>query len=189
MKTRGYILKSPITIDEYNPNIKMFPIKKGTIGKFLQFICPNNTIISACGRTHPGGCNGSNYLVDIKCFNENNEEVFQNDLYNSIPLTSDTQIVTEIIVTKILQKELDKNDPKIQESSNINNAILKIIGSENPCEYPMRSGVYKFLSRDFLDRSFNLHPNEKMIFYAINPDLDIVKTKFELKADVFELNK
>lgn len=185
MKGRGYILKSPITIDESNPNIKTFPVKKDTIGKFLEFSCPNNTIISACGKTHPGDCNGSYYSVNIKCFNEDNEESFQRDSYQSIPLTPDSQIVAEIIVTKILQKELDKN---VQENSEINNAILKIIGSENPYEYPMRSGVYKFLSRDFLERSFNLHSNEKMIFYAINPDNDIIKTKLQMKVDVLGLN-
>lgn len=187
MKVRGYIFKSPISIDESNPNIRTFPIERGTIGKFLEFSCPNNTIISACGRTHPGGCNGSHYSVDIKCSNENNEETFQNDLYRSIPLTIDTQIVAEIIVTKILQKELDKNNPDVSKSQDINDAILKIVGSENPFEYPMRSGIYKFISRDFLDRSFNLYPDEKMIFYAINPDIDIEKVKFNLKVDILEL--
>jgi hypothetical protein len=188
MKVRRYILKSPITIDESNPNIKIFPVKKDTIGKFLEFSCPNNTIISACGKTHPGGCNGSYYSIIVKCFNKDNEESFQRDSYQSIQLTPDSQIVTEIVVTKILQKELDKSDPKVQENSDINNAILKIIGSENPCEYPIRSGVYKFIYRDFLERSFNIHSNEKMIFYAINPDIDITKVKFELKADILEYN-
>jgi hypothetical protein len=27
-----------------------------------------------------------------------------------------------------------------------------------------------------------------MIFYAINPDIDITKVKFELKADILEYN-
>jgi hypothetical protein len=187
MKVRGYILKSPVAIDESNPSIKTFSVKKDTIGKFLEFSCPNNTIISACGKTHPGGCN-SYYSFNIKCFNKDNEESFQRDSYRSIPLTPDSQIVAEIIVTKILQKELDKNDPKVQENSNINSAILKIIRSENSYEYPMRSGVYKFISRDFLERSFNLHSNEKMILYAINPDTDIFKTKLEMKVDILELN-
>lgn len=189
MKGRGYILKNPIIINESSPNIQTFLVKKDTIGKFLEFSCPNNTIISACGKTHPGGCNGSYYSVNIKCFNKDDEESFQGDSYQSIPLTPDSQIVAEIIVTKILQKELDKNDPKVQESSQINNAILKIIGSENPYEYPMRSGVYKFISRDFLERSFNLHSNEKMIFYAINPNIDITKIRFNLKADILEYNR
>lgn len=190
MKGRGYTLRdsNSIVIDESDHNVKTFPVIKYTIGKFLEFQCPNNTIISACGKTHPGGCNESHYYINVTCLNENNDESFQRDTYQSILLTSDTGIVAEVIVTKVLQKELDKNDSKIQENSNVNSAILKIIGSEDPCEYPMRSGIYKFISRDFLDRSFNLYPNEKMVFYAINPDNDIVKTKFEMKVDVLELN-
>lgn len=191
MEERGYTYKNQMTIGKYDSNIKVFPVKEQTIGKALEFQCPNNTIISVCGKDL--GCNNS-YSCDIKFFDQDNKEAFQ-DLHYSIALTEDYHITMELVVTKVLQKSLDQNDSGIQKYVHVVNPILKIINSNNPREYPMWSGIYKLFSDNninndhiFLNNSFNLYAGEKMIFYAINPDIDIETVKFNMKVDVLELN-
>ena len=183
MEDRGYNHKGITTIDISDSNIRIFPVKKKTVGKFLELRCPNNTIISICGKNH--GCNNS-YYCKVKCFNTNDKEPFR-DLHYSTPLTPTYHVVIEMIVTKIMQKPPDQNNPEIQEWAKYVNPMLKLIDSEDPCEYPIWSGAYKIFPDSFLDNSFNLYSNEKMVFYVINSDIDIVKTKFELKADILEL--
>lgn len=185
MEGRGYTHNGSVMIDESNPIIKTFSIKKKSIGKILELSCPENTIISACGRTHPGGCEKS-YSCEIKCLDKDNKEPFQN-LHYASQLTPTLHVIAEIIVTRIMPKEPDKNDPKVQEWAERVGSMLKIVGSENPCEYPIWSGAYNYFSKEFLYQSFNLYSNEKMIFYAINPDVDIVNTKLEMKADMLRL--
>lgn len=182
MEKRGYIHKNQIAIDESNPNIEIFPIKKHTIGKVLEFQCPDNIILSICGKNH--GCNNS-YYCRISFFDHENRQPFQ-ELHNAVPLTKNYNVVAEIITTKILQKSPDKNNTEIQKNAEIVSSILKIIGSDNPFEYPMWSGIYNLFSKDFLNNSLNLYPKEKIIFYAINPDIDIEKVTLEIKADIFE---
>lgn len=184
IESRGYTISNyPVTIDKSSHIVKTFPVKKETIGKVLELTCPENTIFSACGNNHEGGCERE-YSVDIKCFGDDNTEPFQS-LHHSTPLTKDYHVVSEIITTKILQKEPDKDNPQIQEWAKYVNPMLKIIGSENSCEYPMWNGVYKLFSKDFLNNSFNLYSGEKIIFYLVNPDIDIVYTKFNMKVDIF----
>lgn len=187
MEERGYTYKNQITIYESDSNIKIFPVKEQTIGKALEFQCHNNTIISACGKDL-----NNSYFCNIKFFNQDNKEAFQ-DLHYSIALTKDYHVAMELVVTKIMQKSPDQNNPDIQKYAHLVNPILKIINSDNPCEYPIWSGVYKLFSDNninndhiFLNNSFNLYSEEKMVFYAIKPDIDITKVKFNLKADVFE---
>lgn len=187
MEERGYTHKNQIMIDEYDYNVKTFSVKEQTIGKSLEFQCPNNTIISACGKDL--GCSNG-YSCNIKFFNQDNKEAFQ-DLHYSTAITEDYHITMELVVTKVLQKSPDQNDPEIQKYAHITNPILKIINSDNPCEYPMWSGIYKLFSDNninndhiFLNNSFNLYAGEKMIFYVVNPDIDITKTKFNLKVDL-----
>lgn len=191
MEERGYTYKNQITIDESNPSVKVFPVKEQTIGKSLEFQCPNNTIISACGKDL--GCNNS-YFCNIKFFDQDNKEAFQ-DLHYSTALTEDYHVTMELVVTKVLQKSPDQNDPGIQKYAHVVNPILKIINSDNPCEYPMWSGIYKLFSNNsinndhvFLNNSFNLYAGEKMIFYTINPDMDIGKVKFNMRVDILEIN-
>lgn len=188
MEDKGYIYKnnSPILIDESNPIIKTFTVKKGSIGKILELQCPNNSVISACGKTHEEGCEKL-YFCDIKCFNDNNDEPFQ-DLHYSTQL-QDKHAVAEIITTKILKKEPDKNHTKVKEWSEFVNPILKMIGSDDPHEHVMWFGVYKLFRTDFLNTSFNLYENQKMILYITNPDIDITKVKFRMKIDIFEHNE
>jgi len=191
MEERGYTYKDQITIDESDYNVKMFPVKEQTIGKALEFQCPNNTIISMCGKDL--GCNNS-YSCNVKFFNQNDKETFQ-DLHHSVVITKDYHIVMELVVTKVLQKSPDQSNPDIQKWSTVVNPILKIINSDNPCEYPIWSGIYKLFSDNninndhiFLNNSFNLYAGEKMIFYVVNPDIDVEKIKFNMKVDVLELN-
>ena len=182
MEEKGYtISRFPVLIRSLCDYVKTFPVKKGTIGKILELTCPDNTIISACGKTHEGGCKRE-YSIELECWSDDDRRPFQN-LYHSMPLTQDYHVVAEIAITKILQKEPDNNDQKITKCVN---PVLKIIGSDNACEYPMWSGIYKFIDRDFLNNSFNLYYGEKMIFYAVNPDIDIDETILTMKVDIFK---
>lgn len=185
MESRGYAHNGTSEIDESNSMIKTFPIKDRSIGKILEFQCPNNTIISACGEAHEDGCPNS-YSINIQCFNEDKKEPFQ-DLHHSTRITDSYHVIAELIVTKLITKEPDKNNATMQEWLEKTNPILRAIGIENPCEYLMWHGVYKSFSKEFLNTSFNLYPNEKMIFYVVNPDIYITRIKFNLKADILEL--
>ena len=187
MEDKGYTYKNnnPILINESNSMIKTFTVEKGSIGKILELQCPNNVVISACGKTHESGCEKL-YFCDIKCLNNDNDEPFQ-DLHHSTQLQG-KYVVTEIIVTKILRKESDKNYKKVREWSEFVDPILKIIGSEDSREHVMWFGVYKLFRTDFLNTSFNLYENQKMIFYVNNPEIDITKVKFKMKIDILEKN-
>lgn len=187
MERRGYVYNGPITINESNPNIKTFQIKSRSTGKILELECPKNTIISACGNTHEGGCPNS-YSINIQYLNDNNDEPFQN-LHYPTKITDSYYVIAELIVTKILTKEPDKNDTEMQEWLEKTNPVLKTMGIENSYEYLMWHGIYKLFHKEFLNTSFNLYPNEKMVFYANNPDIDITVIKFELKVDIFEIKK
>lgn len=186
MEEKGYIYrnKGPITIDETNSMIKTFTVGKGSVGKILEFQCPNNAVISVCGKSHDGGCEKS-YLCDIKCFDNDDKEPF-NELHSTTELNHNNHVVAEIVLTKILYHEPPKENKKVQEWSELISPILKMIMSENPCEHVMYVGTYNLFSTDFLKTSFNLYENQKMTFYIVNPDIDIEKVKFNLRADILE---
>lgn len=184
MEERGYTYKNQIMINESNSNIKTFQVKEQTIGKVLELSYPDNTIISACGKSHNGGCPDS-YSINIECFNDKNKEPFQ-ELHYSTKLTNNQHVIAELIVTKILNKDPNEIDPNYKDWQVYGNPMLKLINSTHPYEHIMWVGVYKLFSREFLDQSFNLNPNEMMIFYMINPDVDITKVRFSLKADILE---
>lgn len=187
MKEKGYTLKyNPKKIDQYDLIVSTLPVNEHTIGKCLEIECPKNYIISVCGKDL--GCNGM-YSCNIKLFGQDNKEPFQ-DLHHSVPLSENHHVAAEIIVTKILNKIPENIDPKERQLAD---SMLKIIDSSNQYEYPMWAGIYKLFSHNninndsiFLNNSFNLYENEKMIFYVINPDIDIIKADLELTADIFE---
>ena len=185
MESRGYILRenSPITLSEYSDIVTKFDVEKMTTGKFLEIKCPENTIMSICGNTHEGGCE-KKYHIDLQISN-GDEEPFQG-LHYSIPITKERHVVAEIIVTKVMQKEPDKNDPKVKDWMETSSAILNIVRSENPFEYPMWTGVYKIFNKEFLNLSYTMYPGEKFIFYAANPEVDIKKVRLTMDFDVFE---
>lgn len=185
MKEKGYTASQfPVLIRSFCDYIKTFPVKKGTIGKILELACPDNTIISVCGKNQEDGSERE-YSAELECWSDDDRRPFQN-LRHLIEPTRNYHIITEIIVTKILQKESDNNDPKIHKLLDCINPILKIIGSNNTCEYPIWSGAYKFFSGDFLNNSFNLYSGEKMIFYAIDPDIDIDETILTMRVDILK---
>lgn len=186
MEEKGYVYKdnNPIIINESNHMIKTFTVKKGSIGKILELQCPDNAVISICGETHEGGCEKS-YSCGIKCFGKDSKEPFQG-LHHSTELKRNNHVVAEIVLTKILYKEPPKGHKKIQEWQELITPILRMIKSESPFEHIMWTGAYKIFNTDFVSRSFNLYENQKMTFYIVNPDTDIEKVSFEMKADILE---
>lgn len=188
MEEKGYLYRSgnPIMINESDSMIKTFKVKKGSVGKILELQCPSNVVISLCGKTHEEGCD-RHYSCDIKCFDNDDNEPFK-DSHRSTPLRHDRHVVAEIIATKILYNEPPKGHKKIEEWQELISPILKMIKSEDPCQHVMLVGTYKFFNNDFVNTSFNLYENQKMTFYIVNPDTDIEKVKFNLKADIFERN-
>lgn len=186
MEEKGYTYRdhNTIMIDETNNIVKTFTAKKGSVNKILELQCPSNGVISICGKTHDGGCEKS-YLCDIKCLDKDNEEPFQ-ESHITTELQHNNHLVAEIVLTKILYHEPPKEHKKIQEWLELINPILKTIGSENPCEHVMWAGAYKLFNTDFINRSFNLYENQRMIFYILNPNIDITNVKFNLKADILE---
>lgn len=186
MEEKGYTYRNnnPITIDETNSMVKMFTVEKGSIGKVLELQCPNNSVISVCGKSHEGGCEKS-YLCDIKCLGKDDKEPFK-ESHNTTELNRSNHVVAEIVLTKILYHEPPKEYKKVQEWSELISPILKMILSEDPCEHVMYVGTYGLFNTELLKTSFNLYENQKMTFYIVNPDIDIEKVKFELKADILE---
>ncbi len=186
MIEKGYVIisDSPVTTDESNNIIKTFSTKKGTVGKILELQCPYNSIIALCGTEHNGGCHNS-YICNIELTNNEGEKPFQK-IHHSTALTSTKHVVAEIIVTKILQQNPPLDNKKVKEWSDTISPILKLIKSGNNREHVMWAGAYPKFNSDFIKTSFTLYGGQKMIFYVNNPDVDIDKVKFSMKADIFE---
>lgn len=186
MIEKGYTLISnnPVTTDESNSAIKTFPTKKNTVGKILELQCPDNSIIALCGTEHNGGCHNS-YACNIECADNYNNQPFQ-EMHCTTPLKNGQHILAEIIVTKILQQDLPLDNKKVKEWSETISPILKLIKSNNHREHVMWIGAYPKFSSEFIKTSFTLYGGQKMIFYIVNPDIDITKVRFKIRADMFE---
>ncbi len=186
MIEKGYKLdkESPVTIGNNNNMISTYTVKHGQIGKIVELNCPENCIIALCGTTHIGGCDRE-YLCNIKCYNTDNDEPFQ-DEHNSTALSEHEHVVAEIIVTKVLQKEAPRDNKKVKEWSEKIGPILKLIKSENHLEHVMLTCAYPILNSEFIKSSFTLYGGQKMTFYINDPDIDIERVAFEIKADIFE---
>lgn len=186
MIEKGYTYKNsePVTIGESDNMIKIFPVKKGKIGKILELQVSDNSIVALCGTEHTGGCHNS-YICDIECANNNNEQPFQEE-HNSTEITRTKHVVAEIIVTKILQQDPPLDNKKVQEWSKTAVPILKLIGSNNHREHVMWAGAYPKFGSEFIKTSFTLYGGQKMTFYANNPDVDIDKVKLNMTIDIFE---
>jgi hypothetical protein len=189
MEKRGYTFNrnNPITIDESNPSIKTFSAKNGNISKILELQCPKDTVISVYGKNNSEDWK-EDYSTNLKCFNDENKEPFQ-EFHQCIVLTTARHTIADIIVTKILQNEINRNDPDVRQLLIYTDPILKFIGSDNLCEYPIWSGNYKTFNKEFLNDNFNLYSEEKIIFYVTKPDIDITKVKFDIKVDIFEIKE
>lgn len=186
MIEKGYVLTNdePTIIDASNSTIKEFYLKKGTIGKILEIRCPDENIIALCGTEHIGGCN-NHYICDIRCIDNDNLQPFQ-DMHRTIPMNNNQHVVAEIVITKILQQDPPLYNKKVKDWSEKINSILKLIGSENHREHVMWVGAYPKFNSEFIKGSFTLYGGQKMIFYAVNPDVDIIKTNLKMKADIFQ---
>lgn len=185
MIEKGYALNDgPTIIDTSNGMIKTFNLKKGAIGKILEIQCPDDNIIALCGTEHIGGCSNS-YVCDIRCTNNDNLQPFQ-DMHHATPMKNKQHVVAEIVITKILQQDPPLDNKKVKEWLEKISSILKLIGSENHREHIMWVGAYPKFNSEFIKASFTLYGGQKMIFYAINPDVDIVKTDLKLRADIFQ---
>lgn len=186
MIEKGYQLKkeSPVIIDNNSNIVSTYSVKKGQIGKIVDIYCPENQIISLCGTDHIGGCD-KEYSCRIKCYNRDDDEVFQN-IHNSTALNQSEHVVAEVIVTKILQKEPPKDNQKVKDWSEKIGPILKLINSGNSLEHIMLTCAYPIIGKEFTRSSFTLYGGQKMTFYINNPDIDIERVEFEIKADIFE---
>ncbi len=189
MEKRGYTFNNnnPIIINESSPSIKTFSVKNCHVDKILELQCPKDTVISVCGKNNSGDWK-EDYATSLKCFNNEDKEPFQ-EFHQCIVLTTARHTVADIIVTKVLQNEINRNDPDIRQFIIYTDPILKFIGSDNLCEYPIWSGNYKTFNKEFLDDNFNLYSEEKIIFYATKPDVDVMRVKFEIKVDIFEIKE
>lgn len=187
MIEKGYTHKNNEPINIGNSNIvKTFSINKEQTGKIIEFSCPENQIISLCGTEHEGGCTNE-YICNIRCYDNHNNEPFQ-ELHYSTELTRDKHVLAEIIVTKILRNDPPIQHAKVREWSETINPILKIIGSNNNREHIMWIGAYPKFNSEFNKTSFTLYGNQKMSFYVHNPDKDITKIDFRFDVDIFEKN-
>lgn len=186
MIEKGYTLnkESPTIINNKNDMISTYSVKKGQIGKIVELNCPENQIIALCGTTHIGGCEDE-YFCNVKCYNTDNDEPFQ-DRHNSTALDESNHVVAEIIVTKILQKEAPKDNKKVQDWSEKIAPILKLIKSKDSLEHIMLTCAYPILNSEFTKTSFTLYGGQKMTFYINDPDIDVERVEFEMKADIFE---
>lgn len=188
MIEKGYKLnkESPVIIDDKNDMVNTYTVNKGQIGKIVELCCPENQIIALCGTSHIGGCDNE-YLCNVKCYNTSNDEPFQT-IHNSTALSDSDHVVAEIIVTKILQKAPPRDNIKVKEWSEKIGPILKLINSENNLEHVMLTCAYPILSSEFIKSSLTLYGDQKMTLYINDPDVDIERVEFEIKADIFEKN-
>lgn len=187
MIEKGYVHKNdtPINIGDSNI-VKTFSINKEQTGKIIEFSCPENQIISLCGTEHEGGCRNE-YICNIRCCDNHNNEPFQ-EFHHSTGLTRDKHVLAEIIVTKILRNDPPVQHTKVREWSETISPILKLIGSSNNREHIMWVGAYPKFNSEFNKISFTLYGNQKMTFYAHNPNTDITKIDFRFDVDIFEQN-
>lgn len=187
MIEKGYVYNNnPVGISNSDNNIiRTFSVDKGHIGKIIEVDCPDNQIIALCGTTHDRGCDRE-YLCDIKCYDDQNNEPFQK-LHHSTELTKNYHVLAEIIATKILRNDRPIQYKKVKEWSDTTSPILKLIGSNNNREHVMWAGAYSKFSSEFNKTSFTLYGGQKMTFYINNPDIDITKVEFNLDVDIFEL--
>lgn len=189
MMKDNYIRKNnnSIILDGSESIFTKYIVKKDTIGKFLELTCPDNTIITRCGGKMI--CD-KNYEFKIKCYDDNLKEPFNNPFRSSFLAKEKTKefpgilINYQIIITKIRNKktEIEPGWEKL-----INN-ILKVINSKNPNEYPLWSGNYFAMERNCFDQGLYLESGQRLVFYAINPEIDLRDIDLKMEVDIFEKN-
>jgi hypothetical protein len=186
MKEKGFVYENDSPILVNGNMVNTFPLEKGMTGKIAELSCPKDTILSMCGQDM--GCN--NYKCLLKCCDSGGNEPFSKEhkayvLYTDKDNNSKGSIM-DIVVTKVVKDEKSK---KISDADSypMLKTVMNMIKSNNNLEYPILMGMYKKIPESLVKKSFNLYPNEKIIVYALEPDIDIVKTDFEIELDI--LNK
>lgn len=159
-------------------------VRKERIGKFLELICPDNTIMTSCGRNL--SCD-KGYEFKIKCYDDDLKEPFSNPFLSSLLASEKTEefpgiiINYQIVITKIGNRihEIPSGWEKMTKN------VLKIIDSENPKEYPLWSGAYRGIY-NFYNNGLFLESGQRLIFYAVKPDVDIKNIELKMEVDIFE---
>lgn len=187
MEKDNYIRKNndSIILDDSDSIFTKYIVKKDMIGKFLELVCPDNIVIS-CGRKM--NCD-KEYEFKIKCYDDDLKEPFGNPLRSSLLVSEKTRefpgiiINYQIVITKIGNKiyEIPSGWEKMTKNT------LKIISSKNPNEYPLWSGAYDCIY-SFYNNGLYLESGQKLVFYAVNPDIDIKNIELKMEVDIFEKN-
>ncbi len=182
----GYFRKNnvPVALCDSDHVFTKYIVKKDSKGKFLELVCPDNTIMTVCGKKM--GCD-KEYEFKIKCHDDFLKEPFGNLFRSSLLVSEKTKefpgiiINYQIVVTKIGNEiyEIPSGWEKMTKTT------LKIIGSENPKEYPIWSGAYKAMY-GFCYNGLFLKGGQKLVFYAIEPDVDIINSELKMEVDMFE---
>jgi len=173
-------------LDDSDSMFAKYTVRKERIGIFLELICPDNTIMTSCGRNL--SCD-KRYEFKIKCCDDDLKEPFSNPFLSSLLASEKTEefpgiiINYQIVITKIGNRihEIPSGWEKMTKN------VLKIIGSKNPKEYPLWSGAYRAI-HGFYDNGLFLESGQRLIFYAVKPDVDIKNIKLKMEVDIFEKN-
>lgn len=196
MEEKGFVHKNnlPIMLDENSQMVKTFILEKGETGKILELTCPENTVISLCGDDLKTDSVHSDYTCTLKCFDHEGNEPFLKDhkgyiLYVDPSDNRPKGSAIDIVITKVVKDEQAKNIAGVNNCLQLTESVMRLIKSDNPLEYPMIVGIYQKITEYLTMKSFNLYPTEKMIFYALEPDINITKVKFEIIVDIFEIKK
>ena len=187
MEKDNYIRKNndSIILDDSYPIFAKYIVKKDTIGKFLELVCPDKTIITFCGRKM--NCD-KKYEFKIKCYDKVLKEPFGNPFRSSLLVSEKTKefpgimVNYQIVITKMGNKiiEIEPGWEKI-----IGNT-LKIINSKSSNEYPLWSGAYEIIEQSAFDHGLYLESGQKLLFYAVNPDINIENIGLKMEVDIFE---
>ncbi len=161
-------------------------VKKDTIGKFLELVCPDNTIMAVCGKHM--GCDNE-YKFKIRCYDDDSKEPFSNPFKSSLLVSEKTRGFPGIIVN--YQMVITKIGSEIYEIPSEWEKMIKrtlnIVGSKDPKEYPLWSGAYKAIY-NFGNNGLFLRGGQKLVFYAVNPEIDIKNIELKMEVDMFEKN-
>jgi hypothetical protein len=186
MEKNNYIRKNDgsTILDDSDPIFAKYIVKKDKKGKFLELVCPSDTIITICGRKM--NCD-NRYEFKMKCYDNDLNEPFKNPFISSLLVSEKTEefpgimINYQLVITKIGNKtiEVPSGWERMIETA------LKVIGSKKPNEYPLWSGAYEAIY-NFGDNGLYLESGQKLVFYAINPEFDIRNIELIMEADIFE---
>lgn len=186
MEEDNFIRKNngPTVLKDSDSMFTKYIVKKERIGKFLELVCPDNTIITACDKKM--NCD-KEYEFKMKCFNDDLKEPFDNPFLSSLLTSEKTKefpgiiINYQIVITKIGNRihEIPYGWEKMTKN------VLKIIDSKNPKEYPLWSGAYRAI-HDFYHNGLFLESGQRLIFYAVRPDVDIKNVELKMDVDIFE---